>query len=372
MALTQSSRALMALLTTATLFAPTIAAAERTITYANGLSANHVTNRVAVQPFAKAVEEATGGSVKFQVLTDGTLVSLRDALPSIRDAVADMTMVVDFYNPNELKTNVILTELSLLGEDAVAMTGAVNEMAITACPGCAADADANNMKILGIYASTPYKLLCTKKIIGLDDFKGLRIRATGAWAGLVEAFGATPVNMATSEQYEGLQRGQIDCSLANLSALTNFGIIDVVKYVVDYPLGTFDGSMFLTINTDTWDSLTEAEKTAIRDNIPAAVADQVHASLQEDVAARSAAEAKGIEFVPAGQDLIDAFKAKQENEVARAVELGNSRGVEDPKALIDSFRTIIAKWTGLSATIGDDPAKFAAALRSEVYDKMPD
>lgn len=51
----------------------------------------------------------------------------------------------------------------------------------------------------------------TKKITGLDDLKGMKIRFAGLIQGdLIQKFGVTPVSMTLDEAYEGLQRGVID------------------------------------------------------------------------------------------------------------------------------------------------------------------
>lgn len=346
------------------------AQAEQTITYGSYLSARHATNTKSVEPWFRAVEKATDGSIKFQLMADGTLVSGRSSLQGIRDGIVDMSTVVDFYTPNELKTSVILTELGLLGEDAMVMTGAINEMQLTQCPSCLDEAAENNMQILGLYASTPYHMICNQPLSSAADFKGKRIRATGAWAVLATALGGTPVNITTGEMYEAMQRGQIDCTLVNVAALTNYSLAEVAKYVVDMPMGTFHGAHVYNMNTSVWGKRTDVEKAAMVDNIPQALANLVEGAEAEDLHAREEAKKHGIEFLPPAQDLKDAMAALRKDEVKRAIELAKSRGVKDPEKRVADFEALIAKWTDVKKEAGNDWAKFAAALKTNVYDKI--
>jgi len=346
------------------------AEAQTKITYGSYLAARHATNTKSVVPWFEAVEKATNNSLKFELLADGTIVGGRNSLQGIRDNVVDMTIIVDFYTPNDLKTSVILTELSMLGESAAAMTGAVTEMQMMNCPSCTKEAADNNMRILGIYSSTPYNMMCRMPITSAADFKGKRIRASGAWGIWVRALGATPVNITTGEMYEALQRGQIDCTVINIAGLTNYSLADVVKHVVDLPMGTFHGAHVFNMNTSVWNKRTAAEKKAMIDNLPIAMANLVEGAEQEDLNAREEGKKRGIVFSPAPQDLKDALVAHQKTELQRINELAKSRNVKDSEKTIEDFRKLIEKWTRISAEAGTDKAKYAAALKANVYDKV--
>lgn len=346
------------------------AQAQDTITYGSYLSARHATNTKSVEPWFRAVEQATNGSLKFQLMADGTLVSGRNSLQGIRDGVVDMSTIVDFYTPNELKTSVILTELSMLGEDAMVMTGAINEMQVTQCPSCQDEAAENNLQILALYASTPYHMICNQPLSSAADFKGKRIRATGAWAVLTTALGATPVNITTGEMYEAMQRGQIDCTLVNVAGLTNYSLAEVAKYVVDMPMGTFHGAHVYNMNSSVWAKRTDVEKAAMVDNLPQALANLVEGAEAEDIHAREEAKKHNIVFLEPAQDLKDAMENLRKDEVKRAIELAKTRGVKDAEKVIGDFQVLIQKWTDIKKETGADAAKFAEALKTNVYDKF--
>lgn len=348
----------------------TVAADAKTLTYGTYLSARHATNVTSVLPWMEAVEKATGGSLTFNLAADGTLVGGRDSLQGIRDGLIDMSTIVDFYTPNELKTSTILTELAMLGTDAAAMTGAINEMQLLNCPSCLEEGEENNLKILAIYASAPYHFICNKPFETLESLHGARVRATGAWAIFATSIGATPVNITSGEQYEALQRGQVDCTLINVPALTNYSLFEVAKYVIDVPIGTFHGAHVYNASTTVWEGLTDEEKKAFVDNIPQAIANLTEGAIAEEAHARKVATEAGVVFAEPDPALVEAIEKFKKTELERVAELARSRGLENPEPMFDRFQEVIAKWNDLAGTIGDDWDAYANALKTEIYDKI--
>lgn len=352
-------------------FALSPALAEaKTLTYGSYLGARHSTNVDSVLPWMKAVEAATGGSLTFELAADGTLVSGRDSLQGIRDGLIDMSTIVDFYTPNDLKTSTILTELALLGADAASMTGAINEMQMLNCPTCLQEGLDNNLKILALYASSPYHLICNKEFPTLESLKGARIRGTGAWAIFTTSIGATPVNITTGEMYEALQRGQVDCTLINIPALTNYSLYEVAKYVINLPIGTFHGAHVYNANTGVWDGLSDTEKAAFIDNIPVAMANLTKGAIEADQKAVETSKAAGVVFADPDPALVAAVEKFKLDELTRAKELALSRGVENPDVLFTKFQELIAKWDGKMKDIGTDWDAYAKALDDEIYSKI--
>lgn len=341
-----------------------------TITYGSYLSAHHATNVTSVTPWMAAVGKATNGSLTFNLAADGTLVGGREALAGIRDGLVDMAMIVDFYTPNDLITSSILTELALLGSDEAVMTAAITEMQMLHCPTCQSEAKDNNLQIMGIYASSPYHFICNKKFEKAEDFKGARVRATGSWAHFVTALGGTPVNVTSGEMYEALQRGQVDCTLINVPALTNYSLLEVAKFVIDLPVGTFHGGHVYNMNTSVWAKRSAEEKAAMLGNVPQALANLVEGAIKENTNARDKATAAGVTFLAPDPSLVSALSDFQKNELTRVAELAKSRGLKDPEAIFATFQGLISKWDGLMKENGTDWAGYAAKLQAEVFDKV--
>ncbi|HZH58881.1 MAG TPA: TRAP transporter substrate-binding protein DctP, partial [Metabacillus sp.] len=76
-------------------------------------------------------------------------------------------------------------------------------------------------------------LLTNKKIEKPEDLQGIQLRTAGAPISLetVSAMGASPVGLAWSEVYPGLQQGVIDAAEAHHSATFGANLYEVIDYI---------------------------------------------------------------------------------------------------------------------------------------------
>lgn len=105
----------------------------------------------------------------------------------------------------------------------------------------------------------------TKEVNSLADYKGLKIRAGGIGGKVLQAAGATPVQMSLGEVPQALQSGAIDG--ADFVGPYNdmaFGLHRVAKYY--YWPGWMEpcGALDCFINLKTWEGLTAQEQEVIR------------------------------------------------------------------------------------------------------------
>lgn len=185
-----------------------------------------------------------------------------------------------------------------------------------------------------------------------------------------QAVGAMPVNITSGEQYEALQRGQADCTLVYTSALTNYSLFEVAKYVIDLPIGTFHGAHVYNMNTSVWKSLTDKERAAFIANIPQAMANLAKGAIEADAKATEIAKAAGVVFAKPDPALVAALEAHKKNELERVKKLAASRGVGNTDELFAKFQELIAKWDKKVEAIGDDWETYADALDAEIYSKV--
>ena len=96
-----------------------------------------------------------------------------------------------------------------------------------------------------------------------DDLKGLKIRVSGAAAAaVIEALGATPVQMPAGEIYNALQTGLIDGVVTGASAIGDFKLDEVANsYTIGAPLGRI--SFYLVMNAARYEGLPAGEKEAL-------------------------------------------------------------------------------------------------------------
>src|SRR3546814_3719574 len=95
----------------------------------------------------------------------------------------------------------------------------------------------------------------------LDELKGKKIRGPGAIGRMATAVGAVPVNVTITESYEGMQRGQIDCTFGAAGWLDTYSFGDVAKYVTMISIGDAFGRAILNLEPRTREAHNPREPT---------------------------------------------------------------------------------------------------------------
>lgn len=352
-------------------------AESRELVYSSSVPAKHPVHVTGLEPYFKKVEEATGGSLTFKLYPGGTLASGKTTLNAINNGTADMGLLADVYTPGDLPVSSVTSDLAVFGKDARVMTGAVNETLLIDCKECKDEYLKHKVLPLASYSLTPYHFMCVSgPIAEPSDVAGKKVRGTGAMGQLVAAMGGTPVNITSGEIYEALQRGQADCTLGPMPWLKSYTLWDLVKYVTAFPVGTYHGTNFINIRSDTWKKLSQKEKKALTENLAHAVREMAEVYEEDDENIKKEAMAKGVQWVPVGPDFEPAVAKFRSNDIARVIELGKSRGVKDPAALIDIFVENVDKWTKIVGEIGSGSweseqwDKYEAALKREIFDQV--
>ena len=272
----------------------------------------------------------------------------------------------------------MLAEFSELAEleefagelSSTAFAGANMEYVIQNCPACMDEINAQNQVYLGAASTTTYVLQCVVPLNTVADLQGKRIRTAGAyWARWAEAVGATPVSMSVNETLEGLNQGVVDCTASNTADFVNFGFIDVVKYVyVGLPGAQFNAPF--TMNKDSWNGLTDEQKTGLLRAQAKLAADMTWVYIQEARAGRERAPGLGIEYGDASPELIALnrdFISKDKDDVARIYNerFNITTGTEAAAALTE----LMGKWTALTKDVTSSD-QLAEIYWNEIFSKI--
>ncbi|ALJ21687.1 TRAP transporter substrate-binding protein DctP [Microbacterium sp. No. 7] len=319
-----------------------------TITYADQGSET-ASNGVAFLAFADEVTRKTGGKVTFEYFWSASLATGPELLPAASSGLADMVPTPYVYQPQELPNANWTADLLSLPEKSlpfnqVVTNIAINDLLITNDV-FVDEYAAQGLKPLAANAMTPYHILCREPVDTLADAAGKRIRAAGAtWVAEAEAIGMVPTSLPTTEMYEGLQRGVIDCVSINLTGLLDWGLFEVAHHLVTAPMS--GSSIPLLINLDTWDSLPpavqevfeEAAATWLRENIKTSLAQYA------DAFGAGGQGAVGTDLVlHAAPEIRKALAAHQA--AARDALPGSApSSIADPAAVIRQFEDAVARW----------------------------
>jgi TRAP-type C4-dicarboxylate transport system substrate-binding protein len=197
-----------------------------------------------------------------------------------------------------------------------------------------------NSKILAIgETSAQFYLYLTRKPElrpdGVIDIRGWKIRTTGAYRPLVEALGATPVQITNAgEVYTALERGLVEGFGWPTVGLASQKLAGLVKYRVDPPF--YHLANALLVNLDKWNALPKAA---------------------QDVLAKVAAEYESA----SNDNMARGAKADEEAIRKAGVEIVKMSAAGEKKYLEAAYE---AMWKRASSRLEKDEAEL---LRSKMY-----
>ena len=286
------------------------------------MSEKHPMHAKLMAPFAEEVEQATEGRVKITIYSGGALGKPPDQYDSAVTGVTDIAFGLHGYTAGKFPLTSVL-ELPNLVTSAAVGSHVLWEL-YEKFPEIAAEHP--GVKVLALWTHDTGQVMTTEKPIRtLDDFKGLTIRApTSSHVSMVEAWGATAVDMPISQLFDNLEKGVVDGSVVPYSAVKSFNLGDVVKYITvgDFYVCT----MFLVINLDSWNKISGKDQKIIEGLIGSIMSETAGAAY--DAAAKvglEAAQEAGIDIytlpadelanwkqalAPLHQQWIDAMEAK--------------------------------------------------------------
>lgn len=348
----------------------TAVAAETEFTASAWLPPSHPVTKYGYTDWMGKIERESGGALKPQLFTGSALLAPADHLSGVRDGIADFGWISGTYTPSDIPEDNTIFQMAFVYTDYFVGSFAVTEFNML-------DAQMqeqwkrNNLVYMSGFSTPPYRLICTGKIESVDDIDGKKIRSTGGllpeW---VRSVGAVPVNVASSESYTGLEKGQLDCATNAADDLRSRSYWDVAKHVTEVELGTYWS--INAGNRDFWQGLETSQRKVLLDTMAETVVDTGIGYLRDVEEIVEEAKAKGVSFYAPGPSLADSLEEFKSTAPAFAVELGSEKlAVEDADELVARFEEIAEKWRRLLKDVDrTDRETLLKLLKEQVYDRV--
>ncbi|WP_116652755.1 C4-dicarboxylate TRAP transporter substrate-binding protein [Pelagibacterium sediminicola] len=347
------------------------AAEARSLRIAPGAPPVHPAADPLYKTFAIFLPEETNGEL------DGTLigpevVSVTQTKEALQSSLAEVANLLPLFVPGDLPNTVLTADLAFLATTPHAMGAAMTEYVVT-CEECQAEFKQMGGVFVGAGSSDVYVLITTKPVNTLADLQGLRLRSGGApYARWAEAVGAAPAQIPVNDTFESMSQGVIDGTMASVGDLISYRLVDIAKYIIEVPLGTYHTTSNFTVANTTWAELSPEQREGL-----ARAANRSSALFTENwgyeraVQARQIAVDNGMEILIPGQDVLDATNAFRTADLEAAVSIAESQlGVTGAAEKIERFRDLVEKWTGIIEETGNDTDAIAARVQQEVWDKV--
>lgn len=257
-----SQKFFAALTATALIASAGIATAhESTVTlkFAHWVPPSHPIQQKSVMGWLKAVEEASGGMIKWTVFPAGQLGKAEDHYDIARDGIADAAWINPGFNAGRFP---IIGAAQLPQLIANGRTGSA---ALDDWYKQYVGKEMPDVKVCLVHTMYPLTFHAKKPIRRPEDLKGLKIRPSSAIeAAYLRSIGASPVPGTFPETRDMLDRGVIDGTTGVWASMIAFGIHKSVRQHIDIPFTVVP--YVLAINQAKYNSLSSRQKQAIDAN----------------------------------------------------------------------------------------------------------
>ncbi len=216
-------------------------------------------------PWAKMVEEGSGGRIKIDIFPamqlGGTPPQLYD---QARDGVADIVWTLPGSTPGRFASTEVW-ELPFVA----ARRGIVNARASQEYSSKHVLKETGDVKLLSFWSHDHGLIHCNKQIKTMEDLKGLKLRSPTRLAGEgLKALGATAIGMPVPQVPESLAQKVIDGAVIPWEVVPAVKVHELVKFHTEIP-GTptfYTTSFFLAMNKAKFESLPADLKDVIEKN----------------------------------------------------------------------------------------------------------
>ena len=200
-------------------------------------------------PWAKAIEDKSGGRLKITIYPGSVLGKAADHYDMVKDGIADIAFTTPGYTPGRFPL-ITATELPMLFKSSRG-----GSLAVMSIFDKYFKNEFKDVKVLWFWVHPPGHFhLAKKQVKVLEDLGGLKIRAaTPMLTNMVKTLGAIPVSIPAPDTYTALERGTVDGTIFPWEAISSFKIAEVLKYHV--ASGLYVAPLFTFMNLKKYESL---------------------------------------------------------------------------------------------------------------------
>jgi TRAP-type C4-dicarboxylate transport system substrate-binding protein len=294
---------------------------------------NHPLTRDVLGGWAAAVEKATNGRVKMQMLAKHP-VAPQGTFDGVRDGVMDVSYVTASYTPARHPLP-LLAELPGSGG-----TAEINSVAFSRIhwKHLHKAGEYKGVKLLGVFTHGPGQMFLVKKPVNsIADISGMKIRSGGGISeASAKALGASPLVKPAPESYEILASGVADGTFFPAESIRSFNLDKVVKHATIFPGGFYSSAFGFFMNEEKWNKLSKQDQDAINSVSGEALARLAGQAWDAaDKGGMEALRAAGVNIQQASPAFIAEVRTRTEPLANNWIQAANAKGLEGAKVLAE-------------------------------------
>jgi TRAP-type C4-dicarboxylate transport system substrate-binding protein len=313
------------------------------------------------EAYQNAVTDWSGGKIEFETNYSYSVAPPTEVSDAVADGRLDLSYTIPAYQPDELPATNALIDLSILA-DQTPLVGVLQLLGWSMETSTASHEILAEFENLGlhplvpVYSLGPDALFCADPRSNLTDFKGVTSRmGARLHTEQFKALGMEGVSVDLSEMFEALQRGVVDCTVANPLTAALTGIFEIAPNARIAPTAGFAGGVgSLVINSGVWESLPVVARQLLHDRLDVFIKEQIGSTLNAITETVESTTKYGGGLEPFADDMVAALAEKNASLVeARRKELS---GVAEPGAFVDESSRNLEKWHKVAIDeLGFDP-----------------
>jgi len=282
-----TQKALLALAVGALMLAAAVdgaVAQAKTLTLQTSQNSGDFTFKYLSETWAPRVEVMSGGSLKLQLMPTKSVVPHRETIDAVGVGILDGDLnAVSYFSGRDPVFAMIGDLIAGYDNPDQVQTFCMNAGGKEILQAAYDKYTSGKVHVVGCGPYAREALVSKTPIRSVADLKGVKIRSPeGLAAEVFKRAGASPVAIPFSEVYTSLEKGIVDA--ADASAYVNntaTGLHKVAHYPI-YPGIHSQAVLQFIVNKDTWNGLTDAERTILDTWYLAAYTDlRRHADLED-------------------------------------------------------------------------------------------
>jgi len=305
------------------------ASAQTTLTMSSWVGPTHPLTRDVLGGWAAAVEKATNGRVKLQMLPKAPMAAA-GTFDGVRDGLVDVSYVTASYTPARHPLP-LLAELPGSGGSAEINSVAYNRIHWKYLQQAN---EYKGVKLLGVFTHGPGQMFSVKKpVTSVADLAGMKVRSGGGISeASAKALGASPLVKPAPESYELLSSGVADGTFFPSESIKSFNLDKVVKHATYFPGGFYSSAFGFFMNEDKWNKLSKQDQDAITSVSGEALARLAGKAWDAaDKVGIDTMKAAGVVMVDANPAFVAEVRKRTEPLISDWVKAANAKGIDGAK-----------------------------------------
>jgi TRAP-type C4-dicarboxylate transport system substrate-binding protein len=219
------------------------------LTYSNFFPAAHIQSKL-VDSWCKEVNAKTNGRVIVEHYPGQQLTKATECYEGVVQGKSDLGFSMCAYTAERFPV-MGAVDLPLGYSSGKVATAVANEVYRKFKP-----KELSDTKVMYLHAHGPgFINTRVKAVKRLEDMKGLRLRAHGASARVVEALGGIAVSRPMPEAYDMIKKGVVFGAVHPFEAHDGWKMAEVDDYVTVCYSIAYTSTFFVVMNKDKWNSL---------------------------------------------------------------------------------------------------------------------